>query len=178
MSADTPRIYVASLSDYNAGRLHGVWIDLDETTTADDIHGAVQEMLAKSPEPIAEEWAIHDYERFGAIHLDEYESLETVSALGAAIAEHGDAFAAWAGGYSYRKDNPENFENAYMGHYRSREDYAAEFAESCGYISDCEKSNNPLCRYIDWEAYANDLFMDLEDAPASDGGIFVFDLNA
>ena len=26
----SPRIYVASLSDYNAGRLHGVWIDAAE----------------------------------------------------------------------------------------------------------------------------------------------------
>ena len=32
MSAATsgPRIYVASLSDYNAGRLHGEWIDADQ----------------------------------------------------------------------------------------------------------------------------------------------------
>ena len=25
-----PRIYVASLSDYNAGRLHGVWLDANQ----------------------------------------------------------------------------------------------------------------------------------------------------
>ncbi len=27
-----PRIYVASLSDYNAGRLHGQWLDAAEGT--------------------------------------------------------------------------------------------------------------------------------------------------
>ena len=28
---ECPRVYVASLSDYNAGRLHGVWINAKET---------------------------------------------------------------------------------------------------------------------------------------------------
>jgi len=57
-TAQEYRIYVASLSDYNAGRLHGAWIDA--TQDADEIEAEVQEMLAASPEPIAEEWAIHD----------------------------------------------------------------------------------------------------------------------
>lgn len=45
---DTPRIYVASLSDYNAGRLHGEWIDA--TQELDDIWAEIHAMLAKSPE--------------------------------------------------------------------------------------------------------------------------------
>lgn len=34
-NSDGPRIYVASLSDYNAGTLHGKWIDADQS--AEDI---------------------------------------------------------------------------------------------------------------------------------------------
>lgn len=45
---DTPRIYVASLSDYNAGTLHGRWIDA--TQDADGIRADVEEMLAASPQ--------------------------------------------------------------------------------------------------------------------------------
>lgn len=41
------RIYVASLADYNAGRLHGEWIDAHQT--ADELHSAVTAMLAASP---------------------------------------------------------------------------------------------------------------------------------
>jgi len=49
--AETPRIYVASLADYNAGRLHGCWIDADQS--ADAIRDEIAQMLAESKEPIA-----------------------------------------------------------------------------------------------------------------------------
>jgi hypothetical protein len=51
-----PRIYVASLSDYNAGRLHGVW--LDATEDYDTLSTGVAQMLAASPEPGAEDRAV------------------------------------------------------------------------------------------------------------------------
>ena len=89
------RIYVASLSDYNAGRLHGRWINADQD--ADEIFAEVKTMLAASPEPFAEEWAIHDYEGFHGIKIHEWESFETVSELAEAIEEHGQAFAAFYG---------------------------------------------------------------------------------
>lgn len=53
-----PRIYVASLSDYNAGRLHGSWLDANQPV--DQLNDGVQAMLASSTEPLAEEYAIHD----------------------------------------------------------------------------------------------------------------------
>src|SRR5579884_2064992 len=75
----TPRIYVASLTDYNAGRLYGAW--LDAAQDADELHDAVARMLHASPEPVAEEYAIHDYEGFGPLRLDEFTDLDTVSRL-------------------------------------------------------------------------------------------------
>ena len=42
-----PRIYVASLSDYSAGRLHGVWIDC-AGKTEDALWDEVRAMLAAS----------------------------------------------------------------------------------------------------------------------------------
>jgi len=41
------RIYVADLAAYNAGHLHGVWIDA--TLELDDIQAQVRTMLAASP---------------------------------------------------------------------------------------------------------------------------------
>ncbi len=61
----SPRIYVACLAAYNAGRLHGVWIEAEQSP--EDIWSEVADMLAVSPEPCAEEWAIHDHEGFGAL---------------------------------------------------------------------------------------------------------------
>lgn len=173
-ATDTPRIYVASLSDYNAGRLVGAWIDLDETADADDIHEATRAMLAASPEPIAEEWAIHDYEGFGPIHLDEYESFDRVASLARAIAEHGDAFAAWATD-DWRLRHPDRFTDQYLGQYDSEEDYARQYTDDAGFFDGMPEVFEA---YFDFESYARDLFMDLESAPDGRGGIYVFDPNA
>ncbi|MEH6808999.1 MAG: antirestriction protein ArdA, partial [Hyphomonas oceanitis] len=53
---ERPRIYVACLAAYNGGRLHGRWID---ATEHEAVWKEVRAMLAASPEPDAEEWAIH-----------------------------------------------------------------------------------------------------------------------
>src|SRR5436305_12663954 len=82
---ERPRVYVASLADYNAGRLHGAWLDGNQEPG--ELKRQIAAMLARSPEPGAEEWAIHDYDGFGAARLDEYESLETIARLAAGIAE-------------------------------------------------------------------------------------------
>ena len=49
-------IYIACLASYNAGILHGAWIS---APFCDD---DIAQMLANSPTPGAEEWAIHDHE--------------------------------------------------------------------------------------------------------------------
>ena len=71
------RVYVASLADYNAGRLHGRWIDA--TLGAEHIQAETAAMLQESREPFAEEWAIHDYEGFDGWKLYEWESFDTVA---------------------------------------------------------------------------------------------------
>lgn len=48
-TTDSPRIYVASLSDYNAGVLHGAWIDANQS--ADQIQAEVSAMLRESKHP-------------------------------------------------------------------------------------------------------------------------------
>ena len=90
------RIYVASLMDYNAGILHGVWIDA--TLDPDEIYEQVKTMLAASPEAAcdfskkwglkAEEWAIHDYEGFGELTVHEYEQFDWVSGIAQLIEDH------------------------------------------------------------------------------------------
>lgn len=74
-----PLIYVASLADYNNGRLHGVWIHADRSPDA--IRSTIQAMLAASPEPCAHDWEIHDYEGFGAACLDPSLGIEVVSQI-------------------------------------------------------------------------------------------------
>jgi antirestriction protein len=126
-----PRIYVASLSDYNAGRLHGVWIDV--TQDAESCWQQVQSMLATSTEPGAEEFAIHDYENFGHLYLDEYANLDQVFEIGRGIAEHGGAFACWADQLgSSAWDELGTFSDHYLGSYPSRRDYTEQLLDDLG----------------------------------------------
>ena len=92
-TTEAPRVYVACLAAYNGGRLHGAWIDLDD---ADDAHEQALQMLDTSPEPGAEEWAIHDHEGFGSYPVGEHESITELCDLAEAIEEHGAIVAEYA----------------------------------------------------------------------------------
>jgi antirestriction protein len=150
---ETPRIYVACLAAYNAGLLHGKWIDADQD--AEDIMEEIQTMLKASPEPFAEEWAIHDYENFGSISLNEYESIEKVAELGQAIVEHGLAIAAY---YNYQ-GTLDDFEEDFCGVYESEEDFVEDWLAETGQLEAIEKAGLKSY-YIDFEAMARDWFID------------------
>lgn len=146
-----PRVYVASLSDYNAARLHGAWIDADQP--AEDILAEVKEMLAASPEPGAEEWAIHDHEGFCGIRIHEYESFETVARVAALLKEHGDAFIAC---YTYECDlvrAEQVLRNGYLGCFDSLADYGEEYWRNAGWLEGIPEDRQG---YIDFEDWADD----------------------
>jgi antirestriction protein len=164
---DTPRIYVACLASYNAGILHGEWID---ATDADVIREEIQEMLKGSPCPDAEEWAIHDYEGFGHLRLSEWEDVDRVAELGALIDEHGAAFAAYADHVGVDYATEESFQDAYCGKWDSEQAHAENlFSELYAY--DVPEHIAP---YIDYEAFARDLFMGDYFSVEGESGVYVF----
>jgi len=171
-----PRIYVACLAAYNNGRLHGEWIDADQS--ADELHEAVARMLAASPQPGAEEWAIHDYEGFGSLRLGEYESLERVATIAAGIAKHGDAFSAWLS-YDESQDvtDMQSFEDAYRGEWDSLRAYAEDYAESTGMYDAAEKSGSPYV-VVDIDMLTRDLNIELYTVESDHRTIYVLDPNA
>lgn len=176
VTENRPRIYVASLADYNAGHLHGRWINADQDAAS--IQAAISEMLAASAEPIAEEWAIHDYENFGGLHLREYESIETVAAVACGIREHGEVFAGLVshfGGTSSIEEAQRYMEEGYRGAFDRLADYAQELVEEC--YSEPLKALPDFIRYqIDYEAIAHDMELcgDVFTVEC-DGQVHVFD---
>ena len=119
-----PRIYVASLTDYNAGILHGEWIEASDD--AETMQDGIDSMLAASPTTrrygdISEEWAIHDYEGFGQLRISEYEPLSKIAALASGITEHGMAFTAWAEYSGSDSEQLEGFDDHYLGEWDSVE---------------------------------------------------------
>lgn len=178
MQTTQPRIYVACLAAYNAGTLHGAWLDADRD--ADEIHEDIQKILSSSPEAGAEEWAIHDCEGFGPLKLDEYEPIENVAALAQALEEHGPAFAAFVENLGTTSKDygefTEEFQDAYRGEWHSLEEYADNFLEDIGAL---EKLPEYLRCYFDVQAFARDLETcgDVWTWQASDGMVHVFDNN-
>ena len=163
---DTPYIYVASLTDYNSGRLHGEWIDA--TQDPDDIFDDIQDMLARSPanrrrgvhvsvpapKPVAEEWAIHDFENFGGLNLSQYESIENISAVGQLIEEHGEMVGElvdYFGGLEYLDDAREALEERFAGSYDELVDWAYDELEDL--VSELPEW---IHNYIDYQSYARD----------------------
>ena len=108
-----PYIYVASLSDYNAGRLHGVWLDANRAP--EELQASINMMLAASDEDVAEEFAIHDYEEWGPVHLDEYTPLDMISRVAKGLAEHGAPFGHWAEYVRFGEDDMDRCEEGYRG---------------------------------------------------------------
>lgn len=172
---ECPRVYVASLSDYNAGRLHGVWIDA--TDDLDTIWAHVQAMLAASASPGAEEWAIHDYEGFGPVRIDEYENLETVNQLAEGIDQHGEAFAWWADYLgSSAWDELDRFDDAFMGRYESLADYATDLLDAFGIDPDPQQwAPEIIAPYVrfDLDGFAADLHHH-EVIYEGSSGVYVF----
>lgn len=152
---DDIRIYVADLAAYNNGRLHGAWIDATQDT--EDIWAEVQAMLKKSPEPGAEEWAIHDFEGFAPLRLNEYDSFDHVSAIAQGIEEHGEAFAAWLSNDD--SVDLDDFSEAYAGTWDSEKDFAYSYVEDTGGFNGAQIPD-ALEAYLDWDSIASDLMQD------------------
>ncbi len=147
---------MASLSDYNAGRLHGAWL---EATDIQQVRAGVTAMLKASPGGAAEEYAIHDFEGFSRYLPSEFADLELVCAIGAAIVEHGTVFTAYLEHVAFPTDAelvPElvaGFTECYHGAYESVEAWAEQYLEDTGLLQQVPES---LRGYLDLESWADD----------------------
>jgi antirestriction protein len=176
-----PRIYVASLSDYNAGILHGEWVNAD--VGVEVVHEVIAEMLADSPTTarygdIAEEWAIHDYSGFGSVHLGEYESLERVCAIAQGIVAHGDAYAAWVANDESGDLSAETFEDSYLGEWGSETEWGESLLDDFGIdLDDIPGVPEGLRPYVqvDVEGWVRDMRLNGEVSfVESRAGVYVF----
>lgn len=151
----TPRIYVACLASYNAGRLHGAWIDADQDPEA--IHEGIDTMLSESPIPGAEEWAVHDTE--GLPDLGEFPDLERLAAIAQGIAEHGEAFRAYLECFNADQASEDDFLDRYQGEFDDEAAYAEDLLDSTGAL---DAMPDHLAGYFDFGAYGRDLLLNGE----------------
>lgn len=147
---DRPRIYVTCLAAYDAGHLHGAWIDAARDVW--EIWESIRAMLAASPIPDAEEYAIHDYEGFGGVRIAEYADIERVAEIATFVVEHGALGAALLEHFGEDLGEArEAITHCYIGQYASLADYVQGVTEEATTIPES------LRFYIDWDAMAHDV---------------------
>ncbi len=181
LAAERPRVWIGSLADYNAGVLTGDWVD----AAVDDemLIAAAKSIVARSRDPLAEEWAIFDYDSFHGWKPGEYEDLTVVVRVARGIAQHGPAFAAWANLHDADPDMLDGFEDAYLGHFASREAWAESVLDDMGTRDEIDpllqEKVGDLARYVrlDVDAWAQDCWISGDIAVCHDpsGGVWVFD---
>ena len=175
---DSPRVWIASLADYNAGRLHGDWVDA--AVDGAELVAAAQAILARSDEPGAEEWAIFDYDNFGPYRVGEYEDLHQVAAVARGIAEDGEAFATYAQLSGARGEDLETgYVEAFVGYWESRDAFIDELLDDFNVDDTLTEALPDWLRArvsIDRDGVLRDLLVDMELEDASDGGIYLFRL--
>lgn len=165
---NTCRIYVACLAAYNAGKLHGEWIDCDGLT-AEEIQAEINAMLARSPEPGAEEWAVHDHEGWHGLIKSEWPCLNELAEWAELIEEHGEAFAMYAANVGGA--DASQFEDAYRGKWDTFQEYVEQTCEDIGYLDNVPEH---IKFHIDWESVAREWSYDHFEENATDGGVHVF----
>lgn len=170
---DTPKLYVGTYAKYNSGSIEGAWLDLDDYADRDDFYEACAELHSDEDDP---EFMFQDFENFPRefycesnapealfqwVNLDDDER-ELVSAYCDAVgADLNDDL----------DDILSNANDAFMGTADSQTDYAEQYLEDTGTLSEVPEN---LRFYFDTEAFARDLFMDLSYSEDDSGKIWIF----
>ena len=178
-----PKIWVASLVDYNNGELHGAWIDLDGKTVT-DIQEEIATMLEASPFAhsnfakthglTAEEFAIHDHDGFGGVPVGEWTSIETIENMAALICEHdlaGAAFLAHSDDYGWENHD---FANRYRGEWSSFQEFAQELFEDVNSDVVAAAANNDYLT-VNYGRFARDIASDYATVNTPTHSVHIFD---
>jgi len=109
-------------------------------------------MLANSPEPDAEEWAIHDYEGFEDAPISEWDSFERIENLADFITEHEALGGKLLEHFGGDLDDAKTAFDNYWGEHTSLEEYARSLTEDVS-----AEIPNHLANYIDYAAMGRDM---------------------
>jgi len=166
----SPRIYVACLSCYNGGKLHGEWFDL-EGLDADDLHTEMVKAFkldAKGFAPCTGEgFLVHDHEGFLGYRVGEVSPSEAISAakfITRATEEHSMGAARAALSLADDLDQAREMLDCYHGEWDSVKDYAEDrhtlvrigsgYSAKVYELGDVRFAGGTIGTFIDWAAVA------------------------
>lgn len=181
---DTPRVWIACLASYNAGRLVGEWVDATDPDTMRDATERIAAAAVKAAKEAGEwpdyfgepeEFAIHDYDGFpGSVvrELGEHPDWDLVAAIGAALEENPEDFAAFLTfhdhciGGELDAEAVENWKDYRVASgVESEEGYVYELLTECGGLRDDRgqlladaETLERMSAYVRWDVIAEERF--------------------
>ncbi|UIR57800.1 antirestriction protein ArdA [Sphingobacterium sp. SRCM116780] len=166
------KVYVGTYRKYNEGSLFGEWLKLSDYADKDDFYRGCRELHKDEEDP---EFMFQDYEnvpdgliRESWISDNAFYVLEALQDMNESQRE---AFLIWSNnGHHSLADKDigdliSDFDCEFIGLYKSEEDFATEL------IANREDLTDFARQYLDYEAYARDLFC--SDYWSEDGYIFL-----
>lgn len=169
-----PAIWLGSLTDYYRGIVYGGW--LDATQTPEELRVAIDQMLARSPTPGANRWAVFHQRNFYGLEIGRTDSLETISRIANGLVEHGEPYAHWAEYVGQDLERLERFAEHYLGHFAAIDTYIEHVVAETVRWSNVDRLPLSVQLHARFtirssaERWAKELFT----APASEGGYHLF----
>ena len=152
---ESPALYCGTYGKYNSGNLGGMWVNVSTFNDYEDFVNFCKAIHADEEEPelMYQDFAnIPDSLYHESMGEEEFnEILEYCELCDDYSVEAVDDFLE-----IFRPDDLDNMQDAYVGEYDSKEDFAREIVSDC---YDIENMMGSLADYFDYEAFARDLFM-------------------
>lgn len=144
------RIYVACLASYNAGILHGVWVNASEDV--EEMADEITAMLKASKQPDAEEWRIDDTEGYG--FLCNEPSLQDVADIESLMKTHRDEDLVEAAfSLADNAEEASRYLERFLGCGSDEENICREWLDESGILDAIPED---LRQYFDYDSYLND----------------------
>ena len=163
-SSEKPRIFVANLPLYHAGRIEGIWVDA--TQTVDEMSSQIEHFLSQWPEE-AQSYFIDNYQGFYGLHIEFQEDLKDIHQKALLIAKYGELGAELIAHYE-RHLHPQEveiygttpleaakdaIECRYQGVYKSHLAYATQFFNAL-----CSEMPEKMRFYINYKDFEAAIF--------------------
>lgn len=149
-----PQVKILCTSQDNTQEVESHWLDVCEV---DEMQEAIDEMFAEiDGDDDDKAWEVLEAEGFYGLasYVLDLIDLDKIEEIATAIAEYGEAYAAYADNVGTDSADERGFQEAYCGKWDSEEAYA-EYIFNELYMSNMPKS---VQTYINYAAFARDLF--------------------
>ena len=166
--SDSPALYCGTYGKYNSGNFNGMWVTVSTFNDYEDFVNFCKAIHADEEDP---EIMCQDGENIPDSLCSESMGEEEFNNLlkYCELCDEYDVFAVDDFLGLFRPEDLDRMDDAYVGVYDSKEDFAREIVSDC---YDIEKMMVDLADYFDYEAFARDLFFN-NYRFGSHGSVFV-----